>query len=189
MSGPAEVAAGGEVGPRLRQLREQKALSARQVAELAGLTPAYLSRLENGRVSPTVATLAKLVAAMGETMATLFSEPPGPRHPVVRRAERHLMRSRGVLDSQVTPGWAEHLEVLESLVDPGRGSSGDLHTHAGDEECVLVLEGELELDLGSERHHLEVGDSATFACRTPHRWRNPSADPARVLWIFTPASY
>jgi transcriptional regulator with XRE-family HTH domain len=79
MTGPADVATGGEVGPRLRQLRERKSLSARQVAELAGVTPAYLSRLENGRVSPTVATLARLVAAMGETMATLFSDAPGPR--------------------------------------------------------------------------------------------------------------
>jgi transcriptional regulator with XRE-family HTH domain len=189
MPGPARPSRDGEVGPRLRLLREQKALSARQVAELAGLTPAYLSRLENGRVSPTVATLARLVAAMGETMATLFSEPPGRREPVVRRAERHLMRSRGVLDSQVTPGWAEQLEVLESLVDPGEGSSDGLHTHAGEEECVLVLEGELDLFLDQERHHLEVGDSATFDCRTPHRWRNPSGTPTRVLWIFTPASY
>lgn len=186
---PDHHSADGAVGPRLRQLREQKALSARQVAELAGVTPAYLSRLENGRVSPTVATLARLVAAMGETMATLFSERPGAQEAVVRRAERHLMRSRGVLDSQVTPGWAKRLEVLESLVEPGHGSSKDLHTHAGDEECVLVLEGELDLFLGSEHHHLEVGDSATFDSRVPHRWRNPSSGPARVLWIITPASY
>jgi transcriptional regulator with XRE-family HTH domain len=189
MSGTPDAASDGVVGPRLRQLREQKSLSARQVAELAGVTPAYLSRLENGHVSPTVATLAKLVAAMGETMATLFSEPPGAEQPVVRRADRHLMRSRGVLDSQVTPGWAERLEVLESLVDPGQGSSDDLHTHAGDEECVLVLEGELDLFLGQERYRLGLGDSATFSCRVPHRWRNPSSKPARVLWIITPASY
>ena len=180
----------GEVGPRLRQLREQKGLSARQVAELAGLTPAYLSRLENGRVSPTVATLARLVAAMGETMATLFAEAPGEAQPVVRRGERHLLRSRGVLDSQVTPGWTKRLEILESQVDPGQGSSRTLHSHPGDEECVLVLEGELDLYLGSERLHLEIGDSATFDSRSPHRWRNPSASrQARVLWVITPASY
>src|SRR3954453_5132366 len=47
----------GEVGARLRQLREQKGMSARQVAELAGVTAPSLSRLENGRVSPTVASL------------------------------------------------------------------------------------------------------------------------------------
>jgi transcriptional regulator with XRE-family HTH domain len=183
------LASDGEVGPRLRLLREQKAMSARQVADLAGVTPAYLSRLENGRVSPTVATLARLVSAMGETMATLFQEPPGSHESVVRRGERHLMRSRGVLDSQVTPGWASRLEILESLVEPGQGSSNRLHTHAGDEECVLVLEGELDLWLGSDRHHLEIGDSATFDCRTPHRWRNPSTGPSRVLWVITPANY
>jgi transcriptional regulator with XRE-family HTH domain len=189
MRAQPDEAVTGEVGPRLRQLRGQKSLSARQVAELAGVTPAYLSRLENGRISPTVATLARLVAAMGETMATLFSEPPGPVEPVVRRTDRHLMRSRGVLDSQVTPGWAKRLEVLESLVEPGQGSSDSLHTHAGDEECLIVLEGELDLILGSDHHHLELGDSATFESRTPHRWRNPSKTQARVLWIITPASY
>jgi transcriptional regulator with XRE-family HTH domain len=186
--GPVEPV-DGEVGPRLRQLREQKGMSARQVADLAGMTPASLSRLENGRVSPTVASLARLVAAMGETMATLFQEPPGPDEVVVRRDARHLMRSRGVLDSQVTPGWAKRLEILESLVEAGQGSSDRLHTHAGDEECVLVLEGELELYLGPDRHHLLTGDSATFDSRTPHRWRNPTGTQARVLWIITPATY
>ncbi|MGC4111545.1 MAG: cupin domain-containing protein [Nocardioides sp.] len=189
MSVEADPPPDGAVGPRLRQLREQKALSARQVADLAGLTPAYLSRLENGRVSPTVATLARLVAAMGETMATLFQEPPDGRETVVRLGERHLMRSRGVLDSQVTPGWATRLEILESLVEPGQGSSDRLHTHAGDEECVLVLEGVLDLYLAGDRHHLTTGDSATFDCRTPHRWRNPSTESSRVLWVITPASY
>ncbi len=189
MTAQPEPPPDGEVGPRLRMLRERKALSARQVAELAGVSPAYLSRLENGRVSPTVATLSRLVSAMGETMATLFQEPPGTHPTVVRADERHRMRSRGVLDSQVTPGWASSLEILESVVDPGQGSSSRLHTHAGDEECVLVLEGELDLWLGSERHHLEAGDSATFECRSPHRWRNPSGQPSRVLWVFSPASY
>jgi transcriptional regulator with XRE-family HTH domain len=179
----------GEVGPRLRLLREQKAMSARQVADAAGLSAAYLSRLENSHVSPTVATLARLVEAMGETMATLFQEPPGPEEVVVRRGDRHLMRSRGVLDSQVTPGWAQRLEILESLVEAGQGSSDSLHTHAGEEECVLVLEGELDLYLGSDRHRLLTGDSATFDSRTPHRWRNPSSEQARVLWVITPASY
>lgn len=186
----ADHAEDGDVGPRLRALRERKGLTARQVAELADLTPAYLSRLENGRVSPTVATLARLLSAIGETMATLFADPPGPPAPVVRRGDRHLMRSRGVLDSQVTPGWAKRLEVLESQVEPGGGSGRHPHTHAGEEECMLVLAGEFELVLGDERFVLAAGDAATFACDVPHRWRNCSdRDPGTVLWVITPSSY
>ncbi len=179
----------GQVGPRLRHLREQKGLTARQIAERAGVTAAYVSRLENGRVSPTVATLGRLVSAMGETMATLFAEAADSEGSVIRHDQRHRMRSCGVLDSQVTPAWATRLEILESLVEPGHGSSDRLHTHAGDEEVVLVLEGELDLWLGSERHRLGVGDSATFHCRTPHRWRNPCSTPSRMLWIISPANY
>ena len=180
----------GNVGFRLRALRERKGLTARQVADLAELTPAYLSRLENDRVSPTVATLARLLSAIGETMSTLFADPPGPPATVVRRAERHLMRSRGVLDSQVTPGWAKRLEVLESEVEPGGGSGRHPHTHAGEEECMLVLDGEFELLLGEDHITLCVGDSATFSCDIPHRWRNVSdVAPGTVLWIITPSSY
>ena len=52
-----------------------------------------------------------------------------------------------------------------------------------------LCEGELDLYLGEERYHLELGDSATFDSRTPHRWRNPSTQQSRVLWAFTPATY
>ena len=129
-------------------------------------------------MSPTVATLARLVSAMGETMATLCRTPPAPNH---RRThnQRRLMHSRGVLDSQVTPGWATRLEILESLVEPGGGSSG-LHTHAGEEECVLVLEGELKL--WHDRHHLDVGDSATFRFHTPSV-AQPVTEPSRLLVV------
>lgn len=164
-------------------------MRAQDVADRAGVSAAYLSRLENGHVSPTVATLGRLVQAMGATMAALFEETPGGDGTVVRADERQTMESRGVVDFRVTPSWATRLEVLESVVAPGHGSSNRLHTHAGEEECVLVLEGELDVWVDDERHHLAVGDSATFHSRTPHRWRNPSQSESRVLWIFTPAKY
>jgi transcriptional regulator with XRE-family HTH domain len=178
----------GQVGLRLRRMRESKAIPAKDVARVAGVSPAYLSRLENGKASPTVATLSRLVQAMGETIGTLFDEPTGDGN-VVRADQRLLLRSRGVRDYRVTAGWASRLEVLESVVEPGQGSSGSLHTHPGDEECVLVLEGELTMWIADRQYCLSTGDSATFQCRTPHRWRNPTDRVCRVLWIITPASY
>jgi transcriptional regulator with XRE-family HTH domain len=176
------------IGSRIRTLRVSKAMSAKDVAHRAGVSAAYLSRLENEKVSPTVATLSRVVQAMGETIGTLFGDPVDDG-PVVRADRRRRVNSKGVHDYRVTPGWATRLEVLESVVEPGQGSSPDLHTHPGDEECVLVLEGELTVWIGDAEHRLATGDSATYACRSPHRWRNPTERTCRVLWIFTPASY
>ncbi len=175
------------VGARLRELRRQQKLSAREVAELAGVSPAYLSRLENGKVSPTVATLTRVVQAMGESVGAIFGG--ATDGPLVRRGDRRLVRNRGVDDYRVTPRDASRLEVLETVVEAG-GSSGERpYHHPGDEECVLVLEGRLQIWVDGVSHELEVGDAVTFACRTPHRWRNPGAASARVLWIITPVGY
>lgn len=176
------------VGARIRQLRESKHMSARELADAAAVSPAYLSRLENAKVSPTVATLSRIVQAMGESIASLFGDARGDG-PVVRAGDRLLLRSRGVDDYRVTPGWTSRLEVLETLVKGGEGSGPDPHSHPGDEECVLVLDGQLDVWIDDACYRLRTGDSATFECRSSHKWRNPAAEPCRMLWIFTPATY
>ncbi|MEU5282169.1 XRE family transcriptional regulator [Streptomyces asoensis] len=177
------------VGSRLRELRLERKLSAREVAEAAQVSPSYLSRLEHGKVSPTVATLARVVQAIGESVARLFGDPEAG--PVVRRASRRVVRNRGAVDEIVTPVSATRLEVLDTRVAPGAGSGPEPYHHPGDEECVLVLEGALTIWLGdpSQEHLLEEGDAITFSCRTPHRWQNPGTESARVLWVITPAGY
>lgn len=178
----------GDVGRRLRTLRQTKGISARELASRSGVTAAYVSRVENGRISPTVATLSRMVLAMDETIASLFDNQADPG-PVIRGSERMPLRSSGVEDYRVTPRWATRLEVLESVVAPGEGSGPHPHTHPGDEECVVVLEGTLRIWIDDREYLLNPQDAATFACRRPHRWANPGQTPSRVLWIITPAVY
>jgi len=181
-------AADERVGHRIRQLRGAKGLSSKELAARAGLTASYISRIENAKVSPTVATLGKVVQAMGETFASLFEDAQAAG-PVVRAADRHPLHSRGVDDYRVTPAWASRLVVVESVVSAGQASGGQPHAHPGDEECVLVLEGQLTVWLDNREYLLGPGDSATYLCQLPHRWRNAGTDPSRVLWIITPAIY
>lgn len=175
------------IGTRLRELRRARGLSARAVAERAGVTPAYLSRLENGHLSPTVSTLTRVVQAMGDSVASVFgTETAGP---VVQKGARQLIRNRGVDDYLITPNRNGRLEVLETVIEPGAGSGSESYTHPGDEECILVLDGKLRVWLDEEEHSLEEGDSITYPCRVPHRWMNPTRRTTRVLWIITPAGY
>lgn len=176
------------VGHRVRQLRYAKGISSKELAARAGLTASYISRIENAKVSPTVATLGRVVQAMGETFASLFGDGRAAG-PIVRASDRHPLRSRGVDDYRVTPAWASRLVVLESVVGSGQASGLEPHTHPGDEECVLVLDGQLTIWLDGQEHLLGPGDSATYLCQVPHRWRNAGTSPSRALWIITPAIY
>ena len=196
MSEPSKPGAGtspapggtDDVGRRVRLLRQRKGMSARQLAERSSLTAAYISRLENEKLSPTVATLNRIMQAMGESISALF-EAESHDGPVVRRDERASLRSRGVADYRLTPASATRLEVLETLVEPGQTSGEQLHTHAGEEESVIVLEGSLMLRFEDAEYLLHEGDAATFACHRPHQFANPGRIRSRVLWIFTPAVY
>lgn len=177
-----------QVGMRLRHLRQTKGVSARELADRAGVTAAYISRLETGKMSPTVASLSRVVQALGESVGALFG-PPDDASPLVRADRRQMVRTHGVEDYRITPSWSDRLEVLETVIHPGQGSGQAPYSHPGDEECVLVLTGELTIWLVDVEYTLGTADSLTFTCRTPHRWRNPTDQVARALWIITPATY
>ena len=142
-SGSRQRKAGdGLIGYRVRELRVANGMSAREVASRAGITPAYLSRLENDKVSPTVSTLTRVLQAMGVSAGQLFAADPGGEL-VVRAADRRRMDSKGVTDYLLTPEQARRLRVLETVIAPGSGSGAENYTHPGDEECVVVLDGAL----------------------------------------------
>lgn len=64
------------VGARVRALREQKRLEQTDLAEAAGLSRAYISRLENGGIlNPKVYDLGQVAKALGTTVQYLAEQP------------------------------------------------------------------------------------------------------------------
>jgi len=177
----------GHVGGRIRAMRRMKNISARELANKAGISPGYLSRLENDKVSPTVAMVTRVVQAMGGNVAQLFDDEGSG--PVIRRDMRKAVRHRGVEDYFVTPVELKDFLVLETIVAAGSGSGEPAYAHGGEWECVFVIEGFIDIWLGEEKFRLRSGDSVTFHCDAPHRWRNPGGASARLMWIITPSGY
>jgi transcriptional regulator with XRE-family HTH domain len=77
------------IGDRLRELREKKNLSQREIEERSGLLRAYLSRVENGHTIPTVETLQKWAKALEVPMYQLFYEGEQPPEPFTLRVWKH----------------------------------------------------------------------------------------------------
>lgn len=77
-----------DIGKRISACRSQRGLSQATVARRAGIDPSYLSRIETGRVHPTVRMATRISTALRVPMEDLLGpSPPDRKHqpcPVTR---------------------------------------------------------------------------------------------------------
>ena len=179
-----------ELGERLRGMRTERRLSLRHLAERSGLTASFISQVERGRASPSIASLSRLAAVLEVSVAQLFE--PAPRAgQLVRHDERRTIRLRGLgeVDEYVTADPAGTLQVAITTFEVGGRSAERPFVHESDEECILVLEGQLEVVVGEDRYLLEVGDAVTYSPQTAHLARNVGSALARAIFVLTPPSF
>ena len=60
------------VGRKIRELRSESHITQRELSERTGLAVSYLSRVENGRLNPTLPTLTKITDALSVPLPALF---------------------------------------------------------------------------------------------------------------------
>lgn len=181
------------LGARLKALRQARGMPLRTLAASAGCSAGFISRIENGRAMPSLATLHRLVAALGTNIGDLFSR-PDPDRRIWRRDVRPILQTKGpdgrrgiALERLVSVEEASLLQANIHIVPPGVESDGAIE-HAG-EELGYVLSGRLELRIGAEVHELMPGDAFLFSSSEPHSYRNPGEDETRVLWVNTPPTF
>jgi transcriptional regulator with XRE-family HTH domain len=154
------------------RLRKEKGLLLSELAQRSGVSASTISRIENGKLSPTYGVMAKLSEALGirwsdlvGTSATSFA--PGCR--AVSRADTGVkqLTGRGLYEWLGTDLVTKAMEptLIEALPDhPDRVLEG----HSG-EELIYVIEGTLVFYM---QHYaplvMQAGDSVYFDATTPH---------------------
>jgi transcriptional regulator with XRE-family HTH domain len=178
------------VGQRLREIRRLRRLTLKQVAKRSGLSESFISQVERAQASASIASLQRIAAVLGISIAGLF-ELKDSRKPQLLRKEDRPVLSFSNLGRKflLTPRPLEHLEVFIGELDP-EGSTGDeLYTHGDSEELFIVLAGEVRLQLGTEEYKMSAGDSVNYRSSMPHRVVNVGDEVAQVMWVISPPSY
>ncbi|MEZ4699443.1 MAG: XRE family transcriptional regulator [Rhodothermales bacterium] len=177
-----------QLSQRIRVLRTLRGYTLEQVSELTGLTRGVLSKVENFRVTPSLATLAKIADALGVTMSELFEGLDARPEMVIVRKDERLVVERDRPDSNIVYHALAHKrpnKVMEPFlleVPPGEARRQKL-AHEG-EEFLMVLEGTLDYEYGDQRFRLEAGDCLYEDGTTEHTLNNPTDQIARVLCIY-----
>ena len=157
------------LGEKLRVKRTQRNLSLRQLAEQTDLTPSFLSQVERNLASPSITSLRRISAALGVPIFYFLLEDEAGKQ-VVRRDERKTLNfPESLLTFELlSPGLSHKMEVIMARLQPGHATCDRQLSHAG-EECVVVLEGAMDIQIADENHHLAAGDSIYYLSSLPHR--------------------
>jgi transcriptional regulator with XRE-family HTH domain len=175
-----------EIGAKVAAARAERGWSLAQLAQRAGLSTAAVHKIEKSGMTPTIASLMKVAAALGKSVASFVEEPdPGREVAVIRRADRvRISTSKdGLALYDVSGRYGPFvLAGAEATVEPGADSGPEPMSHPG-EELVVMLEGELWFTIAGEEHRLVEGDSVHFRTKHPHSWANPADTPCRAMWF------
>ena len=176
------------VGCRLRELRAERGLSIRALAEQSGLNVNTLSLIENGKTSPSVSTLQQVAGALKIPITAFFEIKTSPQRIVYQKSDHRQAAAfaHGTLADLgagfARPGLEPFIVTLESQADSG--DTPIVHTGL---EFVFCLEGRISYEVDGQAFILEAGDSLIFEAHLPHRWRNAGETPSRSLLLLCPA--
>ena len=171
---------------RLRDLRAENGLTLDGLAERTGVSRSMISLIERGESSPTAAVLDKLAAGLGVTLASLFAEKDDTgASPLARRADQRVWRDpdSGYMRRNLSaPGFPSPIELVEVILPPGARVAYDTGQRAAAvHQQIWIIEGEIDLTLGEETHHLATGDCLSMRLDQPTIFRNHADRPARYV--------
>ncbi len=183
------------IGEKLRTLRLRKSMGLVELGKHTGLSAALLSKLERGKLFPTLPTLLRIAMVFGVGLDFFFTDERKRRVVgVVRKEERVRFPERpGTQDVQyyfecldyraterkLSAFLADFQEVAPEKLKP--------HQHAGI-EFLFVLKGSLTIKIGGEEFLLEAEDAIYFDSAVLHSYRRRGAKPCTGVIVTVPQS-
>jgi transcriptional regulator with XRE-family HTH domain len=180
-----------QVGARLKHARHLEGILIRELAERVGCAESMISKIENGKVAPSLIMLQRIVAALNRDLSSFFGADIDSPGLIQRAGERPISLTdairggTGIAYERLVPFAAGNLlEGNIHRIEPG-AEKVDHITHQG-ETLGYIIEGELDLTIESTTYHLKAGDSFFFKNHLTNRYRNAGKVLTQVIWVNTP---
>lgn len=176
------------IGSLIRERRTSVSMSVRALARLSGFSASFISQVEHGQASPSIASLEKIALALGLTLGSFFaSRATGEASNVtiMHAGEGQSLLSEWSLATFRKLGSNASEATLESLIIElaAGGRSGHQPAPRSMETFAFVVAGTLMLHLPDVVYPLGPGDSATVPIGLAHCWTNESDQTSRLLMI------
>jgi len=180
------------IGEKMRALRLRKKMGLVELGQHTGLSPALLSKIERGRMFPTLPTLLRVALVFSVGLDYFFGG--GQRRPalaVVRAADRVSLPNRAGARQPAYRFECLDYPVTERLLnayfvqfEAAGSENAEPHQHDG-AEIVFVISGTLAVTVGADEHVLHEGDSIYFDPSPVHNYRRVGKKTCTAVVVTT----
>lgn len=181
-----------QLGQRIKQRRQELKLSQRELAERVNLTPGFLSQIERDLVTPSIETLREIGEVLDVPLAASdFLVETAARNPVVYHNRRLKLTLPGsaVTFELLTADLKQPMDVFFVELRPEDGNLAMLLPPQATEECIYVLQGQIEIKLGENTYLLGPGDSIYFETVFLRHLLAQGGEPVRFVTAMTPSIF
>jgi transcriptional regulator with XRE-family HTH domain len=176
------------VAERVKRLVSRKGRSLAQLAEVSGLDPAELTRIQSGEETPTINHLWRIANALGVPFGSLIASKERPGVLVFRKREPHSVGSidGNFVSRPLFPYDCQRpVEFYHVAIGPSHFEQAEAHA-PGTKENIVVAQGSIEVIVGKEPPvQLDEGDAVDFIADVPHSYRNLGVAPASLYVVIS----
>ena len=176
------------IGGKIRELRNQYGLTQEELADRTELTKGFISQLERGLSSASVATLQDIVTCLGSNLSDFFRDEAVPQMVFTEEDVSTKVDRNGNTTKWLVPtAQRRSLEPILVTLQPGQALDED-KPHEG-EEFGYVLSGKIELHHGDRTYVVNAGETFIYEANRSHFLCGTPDGEAKVLWISCPPSF
>src|SRR5262245_30926718 len=165
------LALSGQLGKTIQRLRKAYNLSLSELSEQSGVAKSIISQIERNETNPTLATIWRLSQALDVSIdRVLAAHEDEPFVEKTSRGDTPILVSEDGKVRLAIIGWIKTVEWLQwydLVAETGGALESDGHQR-GSIECLSVLSGEFEVEVGGETSAAKTGETLRYRCDRPH---------------------
>jgi transcriptional regulator with XRE-family HTH domain len=176
------------IGEKLRRLRLRKKMGLVELGRHTGLSPAMLSKVERGKLFPTLPTLLRIAMVFNVGLEHFFTD--GRHVAAVARKEDRLSFEEKFGGDEVVYRFecldfkAGDRKLNAFYAEFPKAAARRLRTHEHDGvEFIYVLSGTLTIKIGEEENKLRKEDAIYFDSSIAHSYRTVGNAPCSAVVV------
>ncbi len=173
-----------DIGKKLKELRLQNDLTLGDLASRSELTKGFLSQVERGLTTPSIATLEDILEVLGSNLSEFFHEEPERKIVFSTQDFFEDIQENYTIEWVIPNAQKNEMEPILLTLRPHKKSSTITAYHG--EEFGYVLKGTITIVQGKNKYKAKAKETFYLDGSKSHYLYNHGNTEAKVLWITTP---